>query len=72
MSDQPPRKKRHMNLSEKRALKSAEMQTFVQKYARKAQKSGEPNDRTYDRELERAITQMKPEELDKLLHDDED
>jgi hypothetical protein len=64
--------KRRPNASQKRALKSATLKTFVQQYARKAQRGAEPNDRRYDREVERAIKQLKPEELDRLLRDDED
>jgi hypothetical protein len=65
----PP--KRRLNADQKRALKAASLQTFVQEYGRQAQKGVEPNDRDYDRDLEKAIKQMKPEELDKLLRDGE-
>lgn len=68
-SDTP--KRRHLNAEQKRALRAATLQTFVQKYGRKAQKRVEPNDRQYDREMEKAARQMKPDELDSLLRDDE-
>ena len=43
---------------------------FLQQYKRKAQSGAEPNDRHYDRKIERYIRRMKPEELDKLLNGD--
>jgi len=45
---------------------------FLQQYQRKAQRGGEPNDRQYDRKIERYIRRMKPEELDKVLNGEED
>jgi hypothetical protein len=38
----------------------------------KAQKGVEPNDREYDRGVEKAVKRMDPEELDRLLRDDEE
>jgi hypothetical protein len=64
-------KRRHPNADQRRALKSATLQIFVQQYGRKSQKGSEPNDRRYDRDIERAIRHVNPEELDRLLHDDE-
>jgi hypothetical protein len=72
MAEAEKPKKRHLNAEQRRALKSAELQTFVQQYGRRAQKNVEPNDRSYDRELEQRIKQMKPDELDRLLREDED
>ncbi len=40
-------------------------------YGRKAQKATEPNDRRYDRKVEKAIKRMKPEDLDRLLRDED-
>ncbi len=45
---------------------------FLQQYQRKAQRGAEPNDRQYDRKIERYIRRMKPEELDKVLNGEED
>jgi hypothetical protein len=45
---------------------------FAKAYARKAQKRREPNDRRYSRELEEELKRMRPEDLDRLLRDDED
>jgi hypothetical protein len=70
-SDSEHPKRRHINADQKRALKSATLQTFVQQYARKAHKGFDPNDRRYDREVERAIKHLTPETLDSLLRDDE-
>jgi hypothetical protein len=53
-------------------LKSAALRTFVQEYGRKAQKHSEPNDRRYDRDIERAIKHLRPEQLDRLLRNDEE
>ncbi|MEQ1597429.1 MAG: hypothetical protein ABL985_20290 [Casimicrobium sp.] len=43
---------------------------FVQKYARKAQRGIEPNDRSFDRKIEQKIKTMKPEDLSRLLGED--
>lgn len=64
-------KRRRKNADERRALRAARLRVFIQQYGRKAQRGVEPNDRCYDRELERAVKRMKPEELDRLLSDDE-
>ena len=45
----------------------AEVGIFVQKYARKKHAGHDPNDRTYDREVERVIKKMDPRDLDELL-----
>lgn len=72
MAEQDQPKRRRLNADQRRALQSAELQVFVQQYGRKAQKNTEPSDRRYDRKVEQAIRQMKPDELDRLLRDDED
>lgn len=51
---------------------AAAFQTFIKQYARKAPKSGDPNDRSYDRSLQRRARRMRPEELDTLLRNGED
>jgi hypothetical protein len=40
---------------------------FMQQYQRKAQRNTEPNDRHYDRKLEKQIKRLPPEELSELL-----
>jgi hypothetical protein len=57
---------------EKRSKTAAKLQLFVKQYARKRQRGVEPNDRTYDREVERLVQTMSPVELDALLRDGED
>jgi hypothetical protein len=44
---------------------------IVKKYARKRQNRScdYPNDRTYDREIERRVRRMSPEELNRLLRE---
>jgi len=49
---------------------SNRLAAFVKKYARKAYPGHDPNDRTYDREVEKLIRKMKPEDLDRLLRDE--
>ena len=42
---------------------------FLRKYGRKVYPNwGDPNDRTYDREIEKLVKQMDPEELDRLIN----
>jgi len=63
---------RKLNQDKKRALQAAEVATFVQQYGRKSQKGVEPNDRRYDRNMEAVIKRLPPEDLDRLLREDED
>ena len=70
MSDEPP--KRRLNRAQKRALEAAEVAVFAKQYGCKAQRGCEPNDRKYDREVERRLSRMDPRRLDALLRDDED
>ena len=52
---------------------AAEVQLFVRLYGRKARVGGlDPNDRTYDRRVEKAVRRMDPERLDALLRGGED
>jgi len=67
--DRPARKR--LNATERRALAVGAVRRFVQQYERKAQKGIEPNDRKYDRKVEKTVKRMKPERLDELLRDDE-
>jgi hypothetical protein len=68
--EQPKRPR--LNADKRRALKAARLRTFFQQYERKAQKNADPNDRHYDREVEKVVKRMKPDELDQLLRDDEE
>jgi hypothetical protein len=47
---------------------SKELGTFLREYAKRAQKGQEPNDRTYDRNIEKQLRRIKPEELDRMIH----
>ncbi|MCC7037590.1 MAG: hypothetical protein IT560_09835 [Alphaproteobacteria bacterium] len=59
-------------MDQKRALRAADLQLFVKEYARKAQKGADPNDRDYNREVEKKLKKhLKPDELDKLLRGDD-
>jgi len=44
---------------------------FVKEYGRKAQRGVEPNDRHYDRKVEKLIKQMDPMELSELLNEEQ-
>jgi len=71
-SDDLPRKR--LNTDQKRALKAASVKKFVQQYGRKSNKRGglDPNDRTYSGDIEKSVKRMRPDELDRLLRDDEE
>ena len=64
--------RRHLNAVEKRALKAAQIKRFVLQYGRTAQPGIEPNDRRYDRDIEQMVRRMSPEELDRLMREDEE
>jgi hypothetical protein len=65
-------KRRHLNAARKRALKAAAVSVFMLQFGGKAQRGVEPNDRRYSRDIEKALKQLKPEELDALIRDDEE
>jgi hypothetical protein len=51
----------------------SEFASFLREYQRTSRRPGlDPNDRHYDRKLERRIKRMSPEELDRLMRDAED
>jgi hypothetical protein len=69
--ESPP--KRRPNAAIKRARKTAEAQTFVRQIGRTSRREGlDPNDRGASEKSGRAIQQMKPADLDRVLRDDED
>jgi hypothetical protein len=59
-------------VSKRKKRLEAEIGVFVRQYARKRYPGMDPNDRRYDREIERLIRRMKPEELDQLMREGED
>jgi hypothetical protein len=44
----------------------------MRQYGRKAHPGHDPNDRGYDRKMEHLVKHMDPEELDDLLHGDDE
>jgi hypothetical protein len=61
-----------MSAMRKRAHLVGLLGAFVQQYGRKAQKQGDPNDRRYDKKIEKAMRTLRPEELSDLLSGDGD
>jgi hypothetical protein len=72
MTESDPPKRQRPNADQRRALKSATVTQFTRKYGRKAQRGIEPNDRKHDRDVEKVVKRMAPEELDRLVRDDEE
>ena len=68
----PPKEKpirRRLNAAQKRALKAADIARFVQRYG---SINRWPTDRRFvDHEVQKMVRRMSPEELDRLLRDDE-
>jgi uncharacterized protein (TIGR02996 family) len=56
----------------RREAREADVALFLRQYARKAEKTGDPNDRRYSRAVEEAVKRMKPEELDRLMRGEEE
>jgi len=59
-----------MTAVRKRARLVGRLGTFIQQYGRKAQKQGDPNDRRYDKKVEKAMRVLRPDELSELLAGD--
>ena len=53
---------RKLNADQKRARLAGELRLFVRQYARKAREGAEPNDRSYERDLERQVKRMRPDD----------
>lgn len=53
----------------KRAKLAGDVAIYLKEIGRKAQKGREPNDRGFDRELDRKLKQMRPEDVDALMRD---
>jgi hypothetical protein len=49
-----------------------ELGCFAQRYARKAHAGHDPNDRRYDRKVEKEMRALRPDELSELLSGDGD
>jgi len=54
----------------KKKIKS-DIGVFLKRYKRKSHKGNDPNDRSYDRKLEERLKKMNPEDLSKLMNDEE-
>jgi hypothetical protein len=59
-------------MAKKRKLTEAEIATFMRQYGRKRPRSGEPNDRRYSHDIQERLRHMDPEEIDALLHGQDD
>ena len=55
-----------------RKLTEHELAAFLQQYKRKRRPGFDPNDRRYDHKIQELIRRMSPEELDALMHGDEE
>jgi hypothetical protein len=51
---------------------SSELGTFLHEYGRRAQKGQDPNDRIYDRDIEKQLRHIEPEDLDRMMHGEGD
>lgn len=65
-------KRKRPNRKERIALRAAEIAVSIKQYGRRSQKGAEPNDRKYDKEVERRVRRMDPVTLDRLMRDDEE
>jgi len=61
-----------MKKQTRRERKAAEIQLYEKQVAKPAQKGQDPNDRRYDRNVERKLRQISPLELDALLAEDDE
>jgi hypothetical protein len=68
----PIRRSPKLNLPQKVARRASQLARFVRQYERKAQPSGDPNDRKYDKDVAKQVKRMPPDELERLLRNDED
>ncbi len=50
------------------AVLSRRIGVFIRQYGRRSQKRQDPNDRSYDREVEQSIRKLKPVDLDALIY----
>ncbi|MGE0307495.1 MAG: hypothetical protein AB7N61_24950 [Acidimicrobiia bacterium] len=50
----------------------ANLGTFIRQYGRRSHAGHDPNDRGYDRKVEKLVKQMSPEELDEMINGERD
>lgn len=73
MAEEPAKPKRRPNAQQRRALSAATVQKFLTDTGRKAHRGApDPNDRSTDHEVELRLKRMKPEDVDRLMRDDEE
>jgi hypothetical protein len=72
MTEAPPPQRKRLNAEQKRALKAGALHRFVKAYGRRGATNGEPNDRTFDRKIQRTVKRMKPGDLDQFLREEEE
>lgn len=53
-------------------MSEADLGTFLRQYGRKADRNHDPNDRSYDRQIENKIKRMAPEDLDRLMRGEDE
>jgi hypothetical protein len=61
-----------VSTNRKRDRLAGELGCFVQKYARRSHAGHDPNDRRYDRKVEKAMRRLRSDELSELLSGDGD
>jgi hypothetical protein len=59
-------------MSKRKKHLQAEIGTFLKQYQRKAHAGHDPNDRGYDRDFEKKVKAMSPEELNELMDGEEE
>jgi hypothetical protein len=72
MAGNPDGMSKKLTAAGRKARKAAAVALYVKQVGRKAQKGVEPNDRRYDREIERQARRMSPLEFDALLRADDE
>jgi hypothetical protein len=70
--DPPAKPRRRLNADQRKALKAARLAIYLREVGRKAQRRMEPNDRRDTYGLGEKIRSISPEEMDRLLRDDEE
>jgi hypothetical protein len=72
MAGREQRNRRRLDADQRRALRAATVGVFLRQCGRKAQRGVEPNDRRYCRDVEKALTHLRPEDLDLLMREDDE
>lgn len=73
MAEGQDKPKRRPNAEQRRALSVAAVQKFLNDTGRKARRGGgDANDRHTDHEVELQLKRMRPEDVDRLMRDDEE